>query len=479
MDATRELGGLIGLTLGLYVIIIFLLALWAQGRIHSTEDFLVAGRKLSLPLAWATLLATWFGAGTILTSADTVRAEGLRAAALEPFGAGTCLILAGLFFAAPLWRMKLLTLADFFRIRFGPRHELLAALVMVPSFFGWIAAQFLALAGMLELFTGLDAQWGILAVAVVGTGYTMLGGMWSVTLTDALQVTLLLLGLVVLGASALTQVSIQDVARQTPSDMLVVIPTDSLGAFVGWLGVFTIAALGNLPGQELMQRVFSSKTASIARGACVLAGVAYLAFGLVPVFLALASRVLLPESVTTAILPALAASFLSAPLAVIFTVVLASAVLSSIDSAMLAPSSVLAQNVFPRIVGDGVHGLTLNRIALLLTGGASLVFAYLGESAYSLLEESYSMGLVGLLVPLSMGLYRRPRSEMSAIACTVAGSGIWLVHLALGWESFGGPRLTAALGGQGLPVALTSALVGLIVYLAVDRGGAPETSREG
>ena len=475
MDAARDLGPIIGLTLCLYVIAVFGLAFFAQGRIQTAEDFLVAGRRLPLSLAWATLLATWFGAGTILTSADEVRAEGLTAAALEPFGAGTCLILAGIFFAAPLWRMKLLTLADFFRIRFGRRAELLAALVMVPSFFGWIAAQFLALAGMLELFMGIDPSWGILLVAAVGTGYTVIGGMWSVTLTDALQVGLLLVGLIVLGATTMLEVSAIEVASQTPAEMLVVVPTESVARFVGWLGVFVIAALGNLPGQELMQRVFSSRSARVARQACVLAGIAYLLFGLIPIYLALASRILLPQANDSAILPALAAAFLSPPMAVTFTVVIASAVLSSIDSAMLAPSSILAQNVFPRLVGTRFSGLALNRIALLLTAAASLAFAYLGEDAYALLEESYSIGLVGLLVPLAMGVYRTPRTEMSAIACIAAGSGVWILHLACGWRTFAAPLWP----GAPLPVALSSALVGLLVYLAVDRGGARPPHKAG
>ncbi len=468
MNAALNLGPLIGVTLGVYVLVIFGLAYFAQGKISGAEDFLVAGRRLPLSLAWATLLATWFGAGTLLTSADEVRSEGVRAAALEPFGAGACLIIAGLFFAAPLWRMNLLTLADFFRLRFGRRAEVIAALAMIPSYFGWTAAQFLALANMLELFMGLDPAWGVLVVAVVGTGYTVMGGMWSVTLTDALQVGLLLLGLLVLGAVCLTQAPLDEVATKTDAEMLVVIPTESYEKFMGWLGVFVVAALGNLPGQELMQRVFSSKSATVARNACLLAGAAYLIFGLVPVYLALASRLLLPDYDGSSSLPALASIFLSPPLAVIFTVMLASAVLSTIDSSMLAPSSLMAQNVVPASVRRRVSPLALNRLALLLSAGISLSLAYGSQSAYELLEESYSMGLVGLLVPLSMGLWRTPRSEMSSIVSTVVGSTVWLVHLGMGWELFLEPWLAAA----ALPNALTCAFLALIAYLIVDRGGA-------
>src|SRR5690554_4432425 len=118
-----------------YVGVMFVIGSIAQRWIRTVDDFNVAGRRLGLGLAWATLLATWFGAGTLLTQADEVRNEGLHKAALDPWGAGVCLVIAGLFFARPLWEMKLLTLPDFFRRRFGPAAELFAALIMVPSYF--------------------------------------------------------------------------------------------------------------------------------------------------------------------------------------------------------------------------------------------------------------------------------------------------------------------------------------------------------
>jgi len=120
----RELSELavpVGWALGLYVVATYVLGFAVKSRVHDAEDFLVAGRRLPLSLAWATLLATWFGAGTMLTAADEVRSEGLSAIALEPLGSGLCLVVAGLFFARRLWDMKLLTMSDFFARRFGRR----------------------------------------------------------------------------------------------------------------------------------------------------------------------------------------------------------------------------------------------------------------------------------------------------------------------------------------------------------------------
>jgi Na+/proline symporter len=419
----------------------------------------------------ATILATWFGAGTLLAVADEVRDEGLQAASLDPFGAGCCLLFAGLFVAGPMWRMGLLTVADFFRRQFGPAAELISALILVPSYFGWIAAQFVALAGILELFFGIDPMIGLTLVAVVGTGYTLMGGMWSVTLTDAVQMILVLIGLIVLTATVLLQLGDGSlmhgwnrIGSETPPDKLVLIPTGELKAFVGWMGLFAAGALGNVPGQDLMQRVFASKSDTVAKRACLIAGVMYLVFGILPLILALSADLLLPGYDGDTVLPALAQAFLSPPLAVIFLLALLSAILSTIDSAILSPASVLAQNVMSRWGAGDL--LKRNRVAVIVVAALSLLLAYSGEDAYSLLEAAYELTLVGLFVPLMIGLYSKPSGPTVGIASMCAGTGIWALHFALGWEVFleGIDRLAKL----EIPVSLAAVAISLLAYFVCE-----------
>ena len=472
MDVPSGLKATLAVAMIAYVVAMYLIGYWSSRRIETPEDYLVAGRRLPLSLAWMTLLATWFGAGTILTAADEVRREGLRASALDPLGAGCCLLLAGLVAAGPLWRMKLLTVPDFFRVKFGPRAELLASLVLVPSYFGWIAAQFTALAHVLDLFFGIPVAWGLLLVAVVGTGYTLMGGMWSVTWTDAIQVSLVLSGLVVLAVVVFAQLGSGDplqgaarLASETPRDQWTVIPLDSWKETMAWLGVFAVGALGNLPGQDLMQRVFAAKSERVARRACLLAGSLYLVFGAVPLVLALAGGVLFPERTEEHVLPVLAAAFLHPAVAIVFLVAVLSAILSTIDSAILSPASVLAQNVAPR--WSSMDRLRASRYSVLLVAGASYVVACLGESAYALLEESYALTLTGLVVPLLIGLYSRRCSERAAIAAITTGGLLWAIHFALDWEVFlqGAPVFYEL----GLPASLTATMVALLAYVIAGR----------
>jgi len=369
--------------------------------------------------------------------------------------------------AGPLWRMELLTVPDFFRRKFGVTAEIIASCIMVPSYFGWIAAQFVALAGVLNLFFGIDPVYGLLLVAVVGTGYTLMGGMWSVTLTDAVQITLVLVGLLVLAFVTLSELGggslgtgFTRLRSETNPAMLQPFPTASLAALMGWIGVFMTGALGNLPGQDLMQRVFAAKSASTARWACIIAGVVYLTFGLIPLLLALAGNLLFPDEVTSEILPALAHAFLHPVVAVIFVVALLSAVLSTLDSAILSPASVLAENLLSKFSGH--DSLTLNRFSVLAVALCSLGLAYAGTSAYELLEAAYVLTLVGLFVPLTLGLYSNPRCGRPAVAAMLVGSATWGLHFMLGWEHFLAPL--AVIGNWEIPLSLAATSCSLAAY---------------
>ncbi len=463
---------MLGTTIIIYLIVIYAIGYFSQRRISDNEDFLVAGRRLPLSLAWMTILATWFGAGTLLAVSDEVRANGLQAAALDPYGAGFCLIFAGLFVAGRMWRMQLLTVSDFFRQKFGPVAEILSALVLVPSYIGWIAAQFVALAEVLNLFFGIPVDIGLVIVALVGTGYTLMGGMWSVTLTDAIQILLVMGGLIVLTCVTLSELGSGDmigglriISEETPPEKLALIPSTDLATVIGWLGVFATGALGNVPGQDLMQRIFSSKSARTAKWACLIAGVAYVTFGTLPLILALAADLLFPESVDTAILPALAKAFLSPAMAVIFIVALLSAVLSTIDSAILSPAGVLAQNIFTKF--SSADTLKMNRVAVVLVAAGSLFVAYLGENAYSLLEAAYSLTLVGLFIPMMVGLYTTPKRPIAGVLSMLTGTIVWLTHFTCGYDYFLEPW--AAIGTVRVPVSLMAIGLALLVYLGIDQ----------
>ena len=130
---------LIYLGLAAYVLLMLGIGIYASRRVKSSADYLVAGRRLSLPLATATLSATWFGGGLCIGAASAAYSGGFRAVIADPFGAALCLFLAGAFYVRVLRRMGIMTIASFFTQRFDGRAGMLASLCTIPAYVGWVA----------------------------------------------------------------------------------------------------------------------------------------------------------------------------------------------------------------------------------------------------------------------------------------------------------------------------------------------------
>src|SRR5690606_34740319 len=159
---------------------------------------MLAGRSLPLALSAAALFATWFGSETVFGASSQFLEGGLYAVIEDPFGAALCLFLFGHFFTRKLYKLQLLTLGDYFKVRFGKRAELVASVFLAPPYAGYVAGQLVAMALILNVVTGMEVWQGVIACAVVVTIYTYIGGMWAISVTDFIQGILIIVGLVVL-----------------------------------------------------------------------------------------------------------------------------------------------------------------------------------------------------------------------------------------------------------------------------------------
>ena len=227
----------------------------------------------------------------------------------------------------------------------------------------------------------------------------------------------------------------------------------------------------------MLQRVFSSRTERVARRACLIAGSLYLVLGAIPVVLGLATRLLLPGQEGDML--AALGRILFSPLATLGLVLLVvSALLSTVDSALISAASVLAQNLLRHSL-PRAGLLRLSRLSVLIVGAASLFYAFRGLSAYSLLEDAYELTLVGLFVPLTAGLFWKRGGRTAALAAMACGVVLWVVHLSFGWDWFLAPALAPA--GVLVPkaIGLTAAsAAGYLAGAAFD-GPEPEPMPEG
>ncbi len=472
----------------LYLLASIGIGLWAARRVHTSRDYAVAGRSLPLHVVTATVFATWFGSETVLGIPARFLEGGLSAVVEDPFGSSACLVLVGLFFAARLYRMDLLTIGDFFRRRYGPRVELVTAVVIVVSYLGWVAAQLVALGLVFEVVSGgaVTPGAGIVIGAAVVVLYTLFGGMFSVAWTDFMQMVLIVVGLLaiawVLGGAAGGVGEV--VAHAQRSGKLRLLPGGGLREWLWFAGAALTMMLGSIPQQDVFQRVTSARTARLSVAGTVLGGVAYFAFAFVPMFLAYSATLVDPALVAghlhsdpQHILPLLVMRHAAVPAQILFFGALLSAILSTASGTLLAPSVTFTENVLRRFLRPDLTDrqlLRTMRIVVACFSTAVVIFALRSDSSiYEMVGNAYKVTLVGAFVPLVAGLWWPRATAAGALASIALGIGTWA---ALEWTAPAGlwPPQLAGLIAAGVGM-ITGSLVGPSPSGDGGRHGAPAT----
>jgi SSS family transporter len=419
----------------LYVLIMLPIGIYASRRVRSTGDYVLAGRSLPFYMALATVFATWFGSESIL-GASTKFAEGGFSNVIEdPFGAALCLIIAGLFFNRKLYDLNFLTIGDYFKSRYNTIIAVFLSIAIIISYFGWVAAQFLALGLVLStVIPALSLQWAILFAAAIVTLYTFFGGMYSVAVLDTIQSIVIVTGLGAIFAYALSKIGGLDILiQQTPPEFWNVTPKMS-GSLTEWI-LFVTALMtigfGSIPQQDVYQRAMSAKSATISVWASVVGGLLYFSIVLMPLFIAGVARILYPDILASNpqnLVLTLVQDHTPVLLQILFFGALVSAIISTASGALLAPGTLLAENVIKPFFTEISDNLRLHiiRAAIILValGG---VFLALKDDAriYELVSSAYSVTLVAGFIPLAVGLYSKKANSFGALLSIVLGVCTW------------------------------------------------------
>lgn len=406
-------------------------AWWAARRVHNEVDYLLAGRRLGPWLAVFTVFATWFGAETCIGAAGQAYESGLAGVNADPFGYALGIIAMGLLFAIPLWKRGIVTLADLFRQRYGIGVERLAAIIMIPTSLLWAAAQIRAFGQVLAASSELSVALAITLAAVVVIVYTATGGMWADAMSDLVQGTVLVAGVITVGALVWLAGGDEQVAALPPERLRFV---DADASWLATLETFAVPICGSVVAQELVARVLAVRSPQLARRATVSAGVMYLLVGLIPVTVGLIGVHYVGElDDPEQVLMHVAQSQLPVVLYAVFVAALVSAILSTVDSALLVSGSLAAHNLVLPLrpqLGEAAR-LQINRIAVVCFGGIAYVLALSSESVYDLVVTASSLGSAGILVIMLAALWA-PRFGQAASAHAALIAGL-MTYVAAAW----------------------------------------------
>jgi solute:Na+ symporter, SSS family len=415
-----------------YLVATVLIGVWAARKVKTAGDFMLAGRSLPLALSSAALFATWFGSETVFGASSEFLKGGLFAVVEDPFGAALCLVLFGIFYSRKLYKMNLLTLGDFFRVRFDRKTELVASLFLAPPYVGYIAAQLVAMGLILNAVTGLDVWIGVIASSCVVTLYTYVGGMWAVSITDFVQSILIVVGLVILAAILANKAGgVGTVLSSSPLGTFRFLPDGDGKSIVLYVAAWSVLGLGSLPSQDVFQRAMSSNSANTAMYSCLLGAMLYLVFSMLPLFISLCTRHLYGNEWgddTQRALPNMVLQHTSLPIQILFFGSLLSAIMSTTSSAILAPASIFSENLVKPLLRNRVSDnrlLVITKLSVVAFSAVASAMACMRTNIYELVGESSILSLVSLFIPLTLGLYWRKATSTGAILSMFSGIATW------------------------------------------------------
>ena len=444
-----------------YVALQLAFGFFISRRVKTEADYLVAGRSLGLRLSVFTIFATWFGAETCIGATAQAYASGLSGVTADPFGYALCLLFMGLFLAVPLWNRKLTTLADLFRERFGSGVERLVVLLLVPTSVMWAGAQIRAFGQVLGASSAFPLTTTITIAALVVIAYTAMGGMLADAVSDLVQGIILLCGMVLLLILMVRTGDVESALRMSDP----VQATRSGAGALDHVEAWTVPVLGSLVAQELVGRVVSARTPTIARRGALIAALLYLAIGSIPVIVGLvAARTAPGAHDPEQVLVLQAHRYMPGLLQIIFLGALVSAILSTVDSALLAAGSLTAHNLLVPLLpaSSERRKLAINRAAVVIFGIIAYGLALSTEGVYSLVEAASALGTAGVFVCVVFGLFTEWGGQAAALTALLLGFVLYLSGAFL----FAWPQPYVA--------SLAAAALGYIVVGALERAYASD-----
>ena len=193
-----------------------------------------------------------------------------------------------------------------------------------------------------------------------------------------------------------------------------------------------IPICGSIVAVELVSRMLGCRSAETARRATVAGGMLYLVVGLVPVYLGLVGPALVPGLTgdeVEQVIPKLAQALLPGVLFVLFAGAMVSAILSTVDSVLLATAGQISHNIVLRLVPGASEAFKVRsaRASVVLLAIVAAVVGATAASIRDLVEVASSAGSTGIFIALLIGINSSFGGERSAAAAIVAGALAWVV----------------------------------------------------
>ncbi len=393
-------------------------------------NYYVAGNAMPLTVVAITLCAQAFDANGSMGNAALSYDTGFWMGAAIPLGLALCLFITGRWFARPLHRMRLLTLADFYRRRYAAAPEAVATSLMAVSNIVLVAGNLAGLGLLLQLVFGLPYLAMLIVMATCILAYAVSGGLYATITTSVLQVAIFVVSVVGAFVWLGTSVGFGTVMAAVPArtvslDQLLSVEA---GALAAWAALLSLG-LGDIVAIDFIQRVISARTGGVASRGCYLGGTVTLVIGLMVSVIGL-SAFHFDKDPTRFVLVDLAANDMPQLIGIAVMLGVIAASMSTASGVVLDLANLLTRNTLQRLsktTWDDERLLTTSRWIALPTMTAAVIFAYFRPEPGILLILAFDIVLAGCFVPLALGLFWKKANTPAALAGMIGGTAARVV----------------------------------------------------
>lgn len=447
----------------LVIMIIYLILMLVLGYIaglrtsDSSDDYMAAEGKMPMWLVTATILATFICGATIMGGGGVSYEYGIPASIADPFAACLCLIAGGFIFQGAIRKTGAVSPAAVYQNRYGVLGGAIAGVCTIMPMLFFAGAQVAATGKLFQIVLGWPFKTTAILSGLFVIIYTAFGGITAVVWTDFAQVGILIIGVIVIFPAALAHVNElggTDAARELlGADWFslsygAALRTENLDstvhgaeAIISYLALWIGCAAGAMPGSDIMQRALVARTPSIAKWSAVLAGVLMTIIGFMVVYTGAWARFFVESghnlfsaaemerlgADSELVMPLISTHLLPPWFTAVFYVGLLGAIMSSADTALFAPATIVANDII-RPLYHRKHGqpmedkklTTLVRISVIVLGLIATLFGTFTQSVFTLEVIGFTVQIV-LFFPLLLALYWKKANRTGAVVGMLGG----------------------------------------------------------
>lgn len=415
-----------------YFLVLILIGIIGYRKAKTSNVYLLSGQNLGLFMFFGCLTAVFLGGSSTIGTAQLGYEIGFSGIWFV-FSMGLGITLFGLLLLRKVSGYEVMTISELLGKLFNVQSKLVGAIVAAIYALMVSVTQVIAIGVLLSAMF----EWNLIISMLIGGGvvffYTILGGMWSVSMTDVIQFSILTIGifLVMLPVSLFKVGGFGELIVQLPESYF---SFTNIGFFqiTKYIVTFT---LGMMVGQDIWQRYFTAKNHKVAVTGGVLVGIYSILYSFAMVIIGMCAFVLIPNIADTqSVFTIMAFETLPSGLLGIVFAAVAAAIMSTASGTLLASSTLISKDIlkdhFFKNITDKQF-LKLNRFTTFIVGLIAIAISLWIQELLVAIDVAYAILAGGVFVPIVFGLFWKRTTPKAALSAMITSTLVILIGLGI------------------------------------------------